>query len=95
MQAINETNTRGQSKETNFMLGVYENIFGTFFGHLFKPNDEQRDAADMHDSESEEFTDQEGKGLKILTLNQILIRLPISLAQIKAGNNSEKLENQN
>ena len=49
----------------------------------------------MHDSESEEFTDQEGKGLKILTLNQILIRLPISLAQIKAGNNSEKLEKQN
>ena len=94
MQAINETNTRGQSKETNFMLGVYENIF-TFFGHLFKPNDEQRDAADMHDSESEKFTDQEGKGLKILTLNQILIRLPISLAQTKAGNNSEKLENQN
>ena len=86
MQAINETNTRGQNKEKNFMLGVYEKI-STFFGHLFQPNDEQRDAADMHDSESKEFTDQEGKRLKILTLNQILFRLPISLAQIKAGNN--------
>ena len=30
---------------------------------------------------------QEGKGLKILTPNQILSRLPISLAQLQAGNN--------
>ena len=37
---------------------------------------------------------QEGKGLKILTLNQMLSRLPISLAQLKAGNNSEKLKNE-
>ena len=35
---------------------------------------------------------QQGKGLKILTPNQMLIRLPISLAQLKAGNNSEKLK---
>ena len=35
--------------------------------------------------------DQSGKGLKILTPNQMLSRLPISLAQLKAGNNSEKL----
>ena len=34
---------------------------------------------------------QEGEGLKILTPNQILKRLPIALAQIKAGNNSESL----
>ena len=34
--------------------------------------------------------DQEGRGLKILTPSQILSRLPISLAQLKAGNNSEK-----
>ena len=36
---------------------------------------------------------QQGKGLKILTPNQMLSRLPISLAQLKAGNNSEKLKN--
>ena len=34
------------------------------------------------------------KGLKILTPNQMLSRLPISLAQLKAGNNSEKLTNE-
>ena len=32
----------------------------------------------------------EGCGLKILTPNQMLSRLPITLAQLKAGNNSEK-----
>ena len=37
---------------------------------------------------------QGGKGIKILTPNQLLSRLPISLAQLKAGNNSEKLKNE-
>ena len=35
----------------------------------------------------------EGKGLKTLTSYQILSRLPITLAQLKAGNNSENLKN--
>ena len=35
-----------------------------------------------------------GAGLKILTDKQILNRLPILLAQIKAGNNSNKLKNE-
>ena len=34
------------------------------------------------------------QGLKILTLNQMLSRLPVSLTQLKAGNNSEKLKNE-
>ena len=37
---------------------------------------------------------QQGKGLKILTPNQIFSRLPIALAQLEAGNNSEKLKNE-
>ena len=37
---------------------------------------------------------QSGKGLKILTPNQMLSRLPISLAQLKTGNDSEKLKNE-
>ena len=38
--------------------------------------------------------EQKGTGLKILTPNQMLKRLPIALAQIKAGNNSETLLNE-
>ena len=37
---------------------------------------------------------QARKGLKTLTPNQMLSRLPISLAQLNAGNNSEKLKNE-
>ena len=36
----------------------------------------------------------EGQGLKILTLQQMLSTLPISLAQLKAGNHSQKLKNE-
>ena len=35
---------------------------------------------------------QEEQGIKILTPNQMLSRLPISLAQLEAGNNSNKLK---
>ena len=37
---------------------------------------------------------QSGQGLNILMSNQMLSRLPISLVQLKAGNNSEKLKNE-
>ena len=37
---------------------------------------------------------QQGLGLKILTPNQMLSRLPITLAQLKGGNNSEKVKNE-
>ena len=36
---------------------------------------------------------QSGKGLKVLTPDQMLSRLPITLAQLKAGNSSEKINN--
>ena len=45
----------------------------------------------MPDLESEESAEQSGKhdgqGLKILTPQQMLNRLPISLAQLNEGNN--------
>ena len=43
-----------------------------------------------------EFTNkiQSGQRLKILRPSQMLIRLPITSAQSKAGNNSEKLKNE-
>ena len=54
-------------------------------------SDEQPDTTDIPDLESEESAaqrrNQQGKGTKILTPNQMLNRLSISLAQLKAGNN--------
>ena len=43
---------------------------------------------------SEEQTKQDGTELKILTPKQMLQRLPIALAQVKASNNSENLLNE-
>ena len=57
-----------------------------------KKTDEQPDT--MPQLESEESAEQNRKqkdvGLKILTPSQMLNRLPISLAKLEAGNNSEK-----
>ena len=50
-------------------------------GIVTQQSDEQPDTTDMPDLESEESAaqtrNQQGKGLKILTLNQMLRRLPI------------------
>ena len=43
---------------------------------------------------AEEQKEQEGTGLKTLTPKQMLQRLPIALAQVKAGHNSESLLNE-
>ena len=59
-----------------------------------KTSEEQPETTDMPDLESEESSDRKEQGLKILTPNQILSRLPISLTQLKAGSNSNKLKDE-
>ena len=45
------------------------------------------------DKKKSDKENQEGQWLKILTPNKILLRLRITLTQLKAGNNSEKFKN--
>ena len=45
-------------------------------------------------TKSKQNNTTKGTGLKILTPKQMLQRLPIALAQVKAGNNSEHLLNE-
>ena len=62
-----------------------------------KKSDEQPDTTDMPELEEEsaaEKRNQQGQGLKIVTPDQMLSRLPITLAQLKAGNNSQNLINE-
>ena len=60
--------------------------------------DEEMNTTIKPELESEESAakrrNQQEEGVKILTPNQMLSRLPIYLAQLKAGNNSEKLKNE-
>ena len=59
---------------------------------------EETDTIDMPDLQTEEYIaerrNQKGKGLEIVTSNQMLSRLPISLAQLKARNKSIILKNE-
>ena len=62
-----------------------------------KTDDEQPVTTDMPDLKSEESAEQrikKGKELKMLRQSQMFSRLPIYLPQLKAGNNSKKLENE-
>ena len=56
--------------------------------------DEQPDTTDMPELENEESTAQQGQGVKILSKQQMITRLPVLLAQLQAGNNLQKLKNE-
>ena len=78
-----------QTKSTQNFLGIINSLEQIY--------DEQPDTnkPDLETGESAaERRNQQGQGLKILTPNQMLSRLPTTLAQLKAGNNSEKLKNE-
>ena len=80
--------TNEQKKVINNLEKLYNsreeaiNFFRDYFEILSDAN------YDAKQNETEE------KGLKILTPKKMLQRLPIALAQVKAGNNSESLLNE-
>ena len=64
-----------------------------YLKYLEKQEKDRKKFCDEYDS-SGSGLNKKGKGLKILTNKQMLNRLPILLAQIQAGNNSNKLKNE-
>ena len=78
-------------------------IIDVFINKNILPGDLEKDVYQDEKPEYEEIIaektklrkqDQGGRGLKILTPQQMFSRLPISLAQLKTENNSEKLKNE-
>ena len=65
-----------------------------------KEKEDQKRFSDDYDSNGSSsgsgnvMSKAKGAGLKILNSKQMLNRLPILLAQIRAGNNSNKLKNE-
>ena len=57
-------------------------------------NEENEKIIDVVEKILEFDRQKQRQGLKILTPNQMLSRLPITLAQLNAGNNSQKLKNE-
>ena len=100
-----KTHRESNTKAAKTIIDVYNEVRRVFAKLDISTHDEKSeskskhpDTTDMPELESEESAKQrknkQGQGLKILTPKQMIIRLPIFLAQIKAGNNSEKLKNE-
>ena len=80
------------NKEGNFK------VFKEKLNKEKQESDEQLDNRDMPELESEESgaerRNQQGQGIKILPPDQMLSRLPITLAQLIAGDDSQKFVNE-
>ena len=92
---LNEITSGNPKYKSNNQLYVIENVKNLYNSRqkiidLLNDNAKIRSEAIYKSKQNE----TEGKGLKILTPKQMLQRLPIALAQVKAGNNSESLLNE-
>ena len=86
---IKQGDPRDKSEEQKKIIDNIKNLYNSR-EEVFKMfNDYARNLSrNIYDS------NQEGTGLKTLTPKQMLQRLPMALAQIKAGNNSQGLLNE-
>ena len=93
-----ERNSIGR-KIRDLMGDTMDMVFGVFFDDDDRDQKESDtdsaesiDITDMSELETEEEPEkrQKEQGLKILTPKQMITRLPILLAELKAGNNSQK-----
>ena len=88
--------TKNQIKLVNILVLLKEIFMKSITDEQLddKTDNEEADITYMSELESEESAEQrrkrKGEGLKILTQNQMISRLPISLVQLKAGNSSGK-----
>ena len=72
------------------LLDITDGVKYVVFGPAFPSEKKLSEIIDMLELETEksaEQKNQQGKRLKVLTLQQMLSRLPILLAQLQAGNN--------
>ena len=95
---LNKTNDK---KKSNELVNVINSGLKDLKEEIKKVSEEEKEIKDPESiveivEEILKFNKQQqsGEGLQILTPNQMLSRLPITLAQLKAGNNSEKLKNE-
>ena len=92
VEKILDANERQLDKYYSPRQSPIDKDFGPEFRRMF--GEEIPDMSELESEESAEKENTKGQGLKISTPQQMLSRLPISLAQLKAGNNSGKLNNE-
>ena len=93
--------TTNDKKKSNKLVNVIKSGLSDLKNEIGNMDEEEKEIEKPNEivnivEEILEFNKQkqEGKGLKILTPDQMLSRLPITLAQLKVGNNSEELINE-
>ena len=90
LNRIRQGNPKNRSKEQEKTINNITNLYESRQKVVQMFNDYPREKSRrIYKSKQQDRT-----GVKILTLNQMLKRLPIALAQISAGNNSESLLNE-
>ena len=92
---LNEITSGNPKHKSNNQLYVIKNVKNLYDSRqkiidLLNDNSKIRSEAIYKSKQNE----TKGKGLKILTPKQMIQRLPIVFAQVKAGNNSESLLNE-
>ena len=86
---IKQENPGNRSEQQEKTINNIENLYNSKEEVVKMFNNYARNMSrNIYDSK------QEGTGLKISTRKQMLQRLPIALAQIKVGNNSQSLLNE-
>ena len=95
LKDVSDEKDRNMVKSTNKNLHKMKNIIKNMSENKTFKIEENEKIIDFVERILELNSEKQlGLGLKILTPNQMLSRLPITLAQLKAGNNSEKLKNE-
>ena len=85
-------NPKHKSQKQSYVIKNVKNLYNSRQKTIDLLNDNARIRSEaIYKSKQEKTT---GTGLKILAPKQMLQRLPIALAQVKAGNNSEGLLNE-
>ena len=74
------------------LFDIIDDVKYVVFALTFPFEEKPSEIIDMPELESEISTTQQGQGVKILSPKQMISRLPVLLAQLKAGNNSQKLK---
>ena len=92
LNEITSRNPKHKSEKQSYTIKNVRNLYESRQKIINLLNDNTKiRSEDIYKSRQNKTT---GPGLKILTPKKILQRLPIALAQVKAGNNSESLLNQ-
>ena len=93
LSEINSGNPKHKKEKQSYTIKNVKNLYDSRQKIVDLLNDYSKIKSEAN-YKTKNDNKKEGKGLKILTPKQMLQRLPIALAQVKAGNNSENLLNE-